>query len=48
LEREDGRLEAKVVWGEIDIRSIVTHVSRVRPDVTAGPKDNHVSAPLHT
>ena len=37
------RLEAKVVWGETDIKSIVTRVPRVRPGVPPDPKANQAS-----
>jgi hypothetical protein len=38
-----GSLEAKVVWGETDIKSIVTRVPRVRPDVPPDPNANRTS-----
>ena len=38
-----GRLEAKVVWGETDIKSIIARLPRVRPGVTRDPKGDHAS-----
>jgi len=37
------RLEAKVVWGETDIKSIIARLPRVRPGVARDPKGDHAS-----
>ena len=37
------RLEAKVVWGETDIKSIIARLPRIRPGVAADSKGDHAS-----
>jgi hypothetical protein len=39
-----GRLEAKVVWGETDIKSIIARLPRVRPGVARDLEEDHASA----